>query len=990
MVQHSGAILNLSGQTVFEQGLYDTYFYNSYDDFLNGISGGTGYLNLIATSGSSTDAVSGYSEHISYQPGKLVLKPARGVIFSGNTDIVSGYTSPIDVTGYIATSIDSDGTVVWSSLSAITSGTCIPSFSVQTITPCSSGGTVTVDGNFTVEGNFTVIGTTTSATTIIETETVRVEDNNIELNYGGNHTTAIGGGITVLSGVSNSQNSRIYTLSDGTFMFEPGLSATTGIYWEQGGTGNSALKDDKGGHTLNGSVTNGIIAGGFGNTLDDSTYSFMGGGLGNTIEGSSDRGSIVGGYNNTMTNGTDLSSIISGEENTIDSSDGAGIFAGSGNTIDGGSDRSTILAGTGNVINSTSNNSGIFVGSYNTIDDSDRVVILGGYQNTISGHTDASIIAGTGNTINDGQGEIIIGGTDNTIANAPRSIIIGGENITLNGVSNAVSIGGRFNNADSGGIGRASYEFLGGGEYNSIDGSKSSSIIAGTGNTVNVDHYGGIFGGRDNTINSGGGDSFDNTIIGGQGNFVGTNLIFNTSSGNTTVGGTSNVVLNSHFSSIIGGRDNKISSNQPISSSIIGGDSNQISGASRSVIIGGSGITATVDDTVYVPNLNIGTLGVGTSVNNLGVDTSGNVVVGSAGGTISGSGTTNQVTYWDSTSSITSDTGFTWDGSTMKITKNSTVGGIIVDTSGDPTPASFSDKYQAGFFLTESSNNDYDPTDLSSPLNTLSIGTVGLGFQTQGKIGPGLAFTFADDASTGGATAAIRMVKSDTDIFGESEDGALLVLGTREADNGGGGAAVKESIRIGHNQYVGINYTPDNSTNPTAMLTLGTNTGDDVTLALREISGTPAQITNYGQFYVKSSDSKPYFKDSSGTEYDISTGTGGGVTIDAYNDLGNVNTTQTWDVSGTSTNYELTLTGSITLNLNNVRNGDYGTIIAEQDGVGSHTLTFGTVNGGAGTHKVVNGGGGSPTLTSTPNAIDLLSFTYNGTTMYWSVGNDYT
>jgi len=95
-------------------------------------------------------------------------------------------------------------------------------------------------------------------------------------------------------------------------------------------------------------------------------------------------------------------------------------------------------------------------------------------------------------------------------------------------------------------------------------------------------------------------------------------------------------------------------------------------------------------------------------------------------------------------------------------------------------------------------------------------------------------------------------------------------------------------------------------------------------------------------------------------------------------------------VSGTSTNYEVTLNGAGTLNLTNVRNGDYGTIIVEQDGIGSRTLTFGTVNGGAGTHKVVNGGGGSPTLTSTPNAIDLLSFTYNGTTMYWSVGNDYT
>jgi hypothetical protein len=84
------------------------------------------------------------------------------------------------------------------------------------------------------------------------------------------------------------------------------------------------------------------------------------------------------------------------------------------------------------------------------------------------------------------------------------------------------------------------------------------------------------------------------------------------------------------------------------------------------------------------------------------------------------------------------------------------------------------------------------------------------------------------------------------------------------------------------------------------------------------------------------------------------------------------------------------LTGNTTLNLSNVRNGDYGTIIVQQDGTGSHTLSFGTVNGAGGTHRVVNGGGGSPTLTSNPNAIDILSFTYNGSVMYWTVGNDYT
>tara|TARA_R110002020_G_scaffold286888_1_gene502341 strand:- start:2045 stop:3874 length:1830 start_codon:yes stop_codon:yes gene_type:complete len=129
--------------------------------------------------------------------------------------------------------------------------------------------------------------------------------------------------------------------------------------------------------------------------------------------------------------------------------------------------------------------------------------------------------------------------------------------------------------------------------------------------------------------------------------------------------------------------------------------------------------------------------------------------------------------------------------------------------------------------------------------------------------------------------------------------------------------------------------------------------------------------------------------DSSGNVVTGTTGGGGGVTIDPYNNSGS-GTTISWDVSGTSTNYESTLTGNTTLDLINVRNGDYGTLITHQDGAGSHTLTFNNINGGAGTHYVVNGGGGTPTLTSNPNAIDILSFTYNGSAMYWTVGNDYT
>ena len=119
------------------------------------------------------------------------------------------------------------------------------------------------------------------------------------------------------------------------------------------------------------------------------------------------------------------------------------------------------------------------------------------------------------------------------------------------------------------------------------------------------------------------------------------------------------------------------------------------------------------------------------------------------------------------------------------------------------------------------------------------------------------------------------------------------------------------------------------------------------------------------------------------------TGITGGASIDPYNNGGS-GTTISWDVSGVSTNYFATLIATTTLNLTNVRNGDYGTIILTQDSVGGRTLNLGTVNGTSATHRVANGGGGSIVLTSNPNAIDILTFTYNGSVMYWTVGNDYT
>jgi hypothetical protein len=126
-----------------------------------------------------------------------------------------------------------------------------------------------------------------------------------------------------------------------------------------------------------------------------------------------------------------------------------------------------------------------------------------------------------------------------------------------------------------------------------------------------------------------------------------------------------------------------------------------------------------------------------------------------------------------------------------------------------------------------------------------------------------------------------------------------------------------------------------------------------------------------------------------GTSGSSGTSSGGGSSIDPYYNSGS-GSTITWNVSGQSTNYEATLTATTTLNLTGVTNGDYGTIIIKQDGVGSRAISLGTVNGGAGTHRVANNNLGFLLLTSNANAIDIATFTYNGSVMYWTVANDFS
>ena len=93
-------------------------------------------------------------------------------------------------------------------------------------------------------------------------------------------------------------------------------------------------------------------------------------------------------------------------------------------------------------------------------------------------------------------------------------------------------------------------------------------------------------------------------------------------------------------------------------------------------------------------------------------------------------------------------------------------------------------------------------------------------------------------------------------------------------------------------------------------------------------------------------------------------------------------TTTTWDQTKGAT-AAVTLTANATLAITNAVAGMYGLVRVTQDATGSRTLTL-----PAGS-KVINGGGGVVALTTTAGATDVLSYFYDGTSYYWTVGYNY-
>lgn len=95
--------------------------------------------------------------------------------------------------------------------------------------------------------------------------------------------------------------------------------------------------------------------------------------------------------------------------------------------------------------------------------------------------------------------------------------------------------------------------------------------------------------------------------------------------------------------------------------------------------------------------------------------------------------------------------------------------------------------------------------------------------------------------------------------------------------------------------------------------------------------------------------------------------------------------TITWATEGArQNNARVTLGGNRTLDITGEVDGATGLLIVIQDGTGGRTLTL------PGGSKVINDGGGAVTLSTGAGDIDILTWYYDGTNFFWTIGVNYS
>ena len=239
--------------------------------------------------------------------------------------------------------------------------------------------------------------------------------------------------------------------------------------------------------------------------------------------------------------------------------------------------------------------------------------INSGTFNAITGANESTIVAGQFNRLVYTESSFIGAGKHNyvgTINKTPASASAPG--VLSNHHSNIV--GGSYNEilqSDESIIGAGQYNYLrltyqsvlGGGDHNILTGDSASVLVGGYYNTMKSVQKGFLGGGAQHFMEGG----LYNTLVGGYSNTINNNSAYCFIGGGitNTIGDTLGTVNWSQFSSILGGRGNKIQGDgNAYYSAIVNGQSNTVT-ADYAAIIGGQSLTADRTHTTFMNGLDV-------------------------------------------------------------------------------------------------------------------------------------------------------------------------------------------------------------------------------------------------------------------------------------------------------------------------------------------------------------------------------------------------